>query len=1100
MVAIAVALCLVVLLPALPAQVTSTIEGRVMDPSGAAIAGAEVRVASASLAITRQATSDSTGFYRLAGLPAGTYTITVTKPGFSTYRFNDIEVTLNRTLTLDAALKVAAVETEVSVSGVAPLLEPTTASSGATITPKQIETMPLNGRNYLDLMQLVPGVAVNKQNDSGTNAPSAVNATNGNDAVTPILGERGGNTLFLIDGMPNTNQFSGGAASQFNQESILEFQVITSGYKAEFGHASGGVINVVTKGGTNEWHGGASVFHRNYKLDSSDTSQANAPFLLRWDPSFQFGGPVKKDKIFFFGSAERIRESRELNFQWPANTPDFLIAQETPFLLHNQTYETRARAKLDEQLGNHRLSQQVNWTNAQVTDFLPLSAGNSLPSTRSNIDARTLFLGFNDTATLGQQGNPFLLNLYGQYRGEPSSTQAAHPSGGIANTISNLFNTYNDGTHPIPEDGPLFGDVPPEQVSFGYGMTPTIIKQKYTSFGASLGKHRGRHEIKFGWDFQRTVVDGQETSTLWNQLFATISDQIKYGPVDSGVYLLQGQAGHTAKDNLIAIRNNYNGLFLQDDVKLGHNLTVSGGLRWDYDARFPNNGNVSPRVGVAWAITPKTIVRGSWGQFYDHFRLGQAIDVPGFGGANLVQLTSVGFPRLFYGNPSTFVSLFGTAMGFNLPCLSNTLTDAQIAAGSYTCQVPYEYKPGSWLVIPSSKTLYGIDHLNSVVAAGHAPIPADALVTIGNIQQLSGLSPADFATQAGLAMGLTPQDAATYFGWDMFGRLAVSDAFISPYSVPVTIDPRFKTPHSNALQIGIQREIAANIVVQADYYHRDMKDILGVRMTNLAFDARLNNDRTLQPGTGGEPIMGFGPWFAGKYDALIVSVRKRMTHRFSLEASYVYANETDNVTAYTGTGTNPPSDSFVGVVPPVSEPAGTLADGSPCGGSNANGYFTACNGNPVPQAGKFYNGPDLDKGPSNLALKHTFFVTGVVQLPLKMEFSSIFRTQSGFRYSRGGGTLDVDGNANWNGIDHGSPFGTLTRNGFTAPAFANMDIRLAKHFDFTERVKLHAYFEMFNLFNTDNAAAVQALAGATFGNKLQVLPGREGQVGIRFEF
>src|SRR5947208_14504384 len=103
-----------------------------------------------------------------------------------------------------------------------------------------------------------------------------------------------------MDGMPSLDDVNGGAAAQFNQDSILEFPVLTCSYKAEFGHGSAGVINLVSKTGTNDWHGGLSFFHRNYKLDSSDSSKVltgEVPFLLRWDPSAQFGGPRLRDKI-----------------------------------------------------------------------------------------------------------------------------------------------------------------------------------------------------------------------------------------------------------------------------------------------------------------------------------------------------------------------------------------------------------------------------------------------------------------------------------------------------------------------------------------------------------------------------------------------------------------------------------------------------------------------------------------------------------------------------------------------------------------------------------------------------------------------------------
>jgi outer membrane receptor for ferrienterochelin and colicin len=1078
---LAVGLCVAALTPAALAQTTSVVEGGVTDQQGAAIAGAEVRVSNASLAIERQTTSDSKGEYRIPGLPAAVYSLTVTKEGFSTYKLNSVEVTLNRTVTLDAVLQVASVQTEISVMGVAPLLEPTISSSGDTVTPAQIQAMPLNGRNYLDLMQLVPGVAINRQQTG--------------DAATPVLGERGGNTLYLIDGMPNSDQVTGGAASQFNQESILEFQVVTAGYKAEFGHASGGVVNVISKGGTNLWHGGASLFHRNYKLDASDIQgQDKAPFLLRWDPSFQLGGPILKDRIFFFASGERIREARALNFGFPANTPQFLIDRETPYIINSQTYDARLRARLDEQWGHHRFTQQANWTNTQVTGFRSLSLGTSLPSTAGNTENRHLILGFNDTATLGNQGNPFLLSIYGQYRGEPSRTHAAHPELGTLQTTDVLFNSIDDNT--------TFGN---GTVIFGYSGTPKTINQKYTSFGANLGKHFNRHDLKFGFDFQRMVVDGIESTALIAQLYATIGDQIAFPPLSSGVYLLQGPAPRTVKDSTIALRNNYSGLFVQDDVKLFKNLTINAGLRWDYDSRFPTNGNVSPRLGLAWSVTPKTIIRGSWGLFYDHFRLGLAEDIPGFGGANVIQQTSLAFPRLLYGNPSNLVAYFSIA-GYNVPCVSSNLTDAQILATGAVCHATLA--AGGAPITKPAATFYGIDHLNNVVAAGHAPIPANAVVNISNIQQLSGLTPDQFAAQAAAALGKGA--IPNYLSWDQFGNLSIFDGLVPNIPIPVTVDPGFKVPYSMGYQFGIQRELTPDIVVQADYHHKDLNDILGTRWTNLAIAARLKNNRALQAGTGTYPINGFGPWYSGQYDGLVLSVRKRMSHHFSLDATYTWANETDDVVAYTGTGTNHPSDSFVGVPEVVTE-AGTATGACAHAGvalTNATGPFIAANCNPVPQAGKFYNGPNFDKGNSDLALRHTFQVYGVLRLPWKFEYSGIFRVQSGFHYSRQPLALtDIDGDGQFGAVDHGTPPGaqpgSVARNQFTAPTFKNVDMRLSKRFDIGERARLYAYFEMFNLFNTANPAAIelqQNVAAAPFGSVQQALPGREGQVGLRIEF
>src|SRR5258708_29281082 len=132
--------------------------------------------------------------------------------------------------------------------------------------------MPLNGRNYLDLMQLVPGVAINRQADSH------------DDNATPVLGERANNTGFLIDGLSNQNELSGGPAAQFNQDTIAEFQVITAGYKSEVGHASRGIVNVITKSGSNDIHGLASAYLRNNVFDTANIPRTSTrPYSLRWD-------------------------------------------------------------------------------------------------------------------------------------------------------------------------------------------------------------------------------------------------------------------------------------------------------------------------------------------------------------------------------------------------------------------------------------------------------------------------------------------------------------------------------------------------------------------------------------------------------------------------------------------------------------------------------------------------------------------------------------------------------------------------------------------------------------------------------------------------
>lgn len=1041
---------------------TSTIEGVVKDPKGAVVSGAQVTIKSEALAVEREATTNAEGFYRITALAAGSYSLSVSSSGFSTGNFSNVELTVNRTSTLDVQLEVGAVQSaQVNVTADVQAIDPTVSSTGATVTPRQIQDYPVNGRNYLDLLQLVPGVAINRQ------------ANPNSDNANPVLGERSGNNNFLIDGQPNKDTVNGGAAAQFNQETIAQFQVLTTGYKAEFGQASGATVNVITKSGGNGYHGVGSLFVRNEAFDgvnSLDLTKNDPSRLRRFDYSLALGGPVIKDKVFFFGSSERITENRQLDFLFPtlvgagsAVVNSLLHAQEDPFNNLTRTYETRNFFKFDEQLGRHHLTEEMNYTNQVVREYLPLSLSGNLPSSRNDTGARHLMLGFADAMLLGEQSNPWAVTIRGAYRGEPSDTRPTHPSAG-------------SGTLLVPYTGPccllIPGDLP--TVSFGNSATPSSLKQKYTSLSANADKLFGNHDVKFGWNFLRTQVDGVESQTLQEQLYTSVADYATLGNPNAGIAILLSVGGLTPAANEIHLRNNYHGLFVQDDWKLRHNLTLNLGLRWDYDSEFVTKRNFSPRLGAAWEVTPKTLVRGHFGVFYDQFRLGLARDVPVFGGADQRLQQLIIFPRGLYGSPS-FVSSIALLSGLPGGCFSNAFngnqTDAQIAASGAKC--PFTGGP-----------LIGVDRLNNVVAAGHAPIPANAVITISNVQALTGLSPDQYAAQASAAIG----QPAGYFAFGPFGLL--NNAVLPPRLNPTTIDSSFKTPHTLSYGIGLQREIAKDMVIEADYFHRDIRNLLGIRKSNLAFQSRVTGRTFLPPFTAGE-IETFGPFYKGVYDGLILDFNKRLSRRFQLGANYTFAHATDNSL---GINTNP-SDNFIGIVPVVSSTEnGVLM-------TNANGSYVRANGRFVAQAGTFLNGPHADKGPSSLSLNHIFQVNGVMEFPWQIDLSGIFRVQSGFHFSRTCQTFcDADGDSNSNGIDLGAGAG---RNFFTAPSFVNLDIRLAKRFKLGERVKAQILFEFFNLLNHQNPAAVSTSTTNVvqpFGQATQVLPGREGQIGFRIEF
>ncbi|HEY7180922.1 MAG TPA: TonB-dependent receptor, partial [Blastocatellia bacterium] len=888
------------------------------------------------------------------------------------------------------------------------------------------------------------------------------------------------NNNFLIDGQPNKDTVNGGAAAQFNQETIAEFQVLTTGFKAEFGQASGAVINVITKSGENTYHGVASLFHRNEAFDSVNSleSAVTDPLhLRRFDYSLALGGPIIKDKIFFFGSSERITEDRGIDFKYPdlgasagaASVLQLLRNQENPFDIPQRSRAIRNFFKLDERFGRHQLVQEVNYTNEYARGaVVGLPAGAGLPTTRTSTSSRNLLLGFGDTMLLGAQGNPWVVTLRGSYRGEPSDSQPAHPEF----TGSTALQAFPAQQICPPTCG-LFSTLP--GITFGNMTTPSNLFQKYTSLAANTNKRFSSHDFKFGWQFLRTKVDGLDSQTLTNQLFATIDDYINLGPVNSGVFLLLEAGGPTPESNEIHLRNNYNGVYAQDDWKIRKNLTVNLGIRWDHDSEFAAQKNFSPRLGVAWAVTPKTVIRSNFGVFYDQFRLGLVEQIPAFGGSDRRVVQSLYFPRGFYGSPS-LVSMLAFAVGLPGPCISNHLTDAQIAAGGVKCPI-------------GGGPIVGVDRLNNVVASGHAPIPANAVINISNVQALTGLTPAQYLTQAAAAIG----QPAGYFEWGQFG--ALNNPIIPPQAQPTSVDSTFRTPHTLGFNIGVQREITRDMVFEADYYHRDIRNLLGVRLSNLAFKSRVAGiGRSFDPPNTTGEIRTFGPFFKGKYDGLVLNLTKRFSRRFLLGANYTYAKATDNSL---GINTNP-TDQFIGVAPVVVEPCPTTNPGC-TPQTNANGSFISLTGNFVAQAGTFVNGPDLDKGPSSLALDHIFQVNGLVDLPWQFQIGGILRAQSGFHFSRFDAlNRDPDGNGNFNSIDF-----TAGRNAFTAPPFVNLDVRFSKRFDIAERVKIQLLFEFFNLLNRQNPQSVQNrenIMTQPFGSIIQVLPGREGQIGFRISF
>lgn len=282
------------------ASITGSISGVVKDPSGAVVPGAEVTALDTQTGVRTVIRTDSAGLYNFPALPIGNYTITVDKSGFQTFRETGLILNANSALRVDATLTLGQATQTVSVSSTALHVETRNTSMGEVITGTKIVAVPLNGRAYTDLLSLQPGVVPENDKDAtGTLGDRPVDGTQnaGNQSVN---GQREASNGFMVNGANVNEGRNNGAGIIPNLDSIAQFRILTSNFSAEYGNYSGGQVNLVTKSGTNRFHGDAFDFLRNTSFDSRNFYSPSIGTFIQNQFGGTFGGPIKRDKAFFF--------------------------------------------------------------------------------------------------------------------------------------------------------------------------------------------------------------------------------------------------------------------------------------------------------------------------------------------------------------------------------------------------------------------------------------------------------------------------------------------------------------------------------------------------------------------------------------------------------------------------------------------------------------------------------------------------------------------------------------------------------------------------------------------------------------------------------
>jgi len=594
----------------------ATLSGTVLDPSGAAISGAKVVISGAATGYRREAFTLSSGAYQLPGLPVGSYTVTVSKEGFQTAEVKNVVLGVGQTRALDVQLTVGAMATAVDISAEATPLEQTSAEIGAVIGAEQIKNIPLNGRHWASLMMLAPG---------------AVNVGEGNQNSIRFFGRPRDDNNWTFDGVDATGikdpRQEGNLRLVISTDSIAEFRVNSLPFTAESGVGGGAQVNLVSKTGTNQFHGSAYEFLRNSALDARRPFDGNNPPPFRLNQfGANLGGPIRRDKTFFFANWESLYQRLTIA-RADGLVPSAAFRRQAPAALQslinlypagnapgaNANVE-RLIAETPERRNEHsgmaRVDHRINDRHSlffrfAMTDGFVSAIRNGLLETRDSFIRPT-----NATAQWQQVWSPLMLNE-------------------VKLGFNRSALTRND-VGLIPEGVAIPG--------FTSTQPTTYIIEKPSAYSVvdNFSWIRGRHTLKLGGEIRRihlNVGNGPATSVAFANLDSFLRNQLNSVSIGSRL-------------DTVGVRRTFHSAYFQDEIRFTPTLTLNVGARYEqytvsedvygrgrvFDIVrcqgfcapgtpwfFPDNNNVAPRVSLAWtpaALGGKTVIRTGYGRYF----------------------------------------------------------------------------------------------------------------------------------------------------------------------------------------------------------------------------------------------------------------------------------------------------------------------------------------------------------------------------------------------------------------------------------------------------------------------------------------------------
>jgi len=977
---------------------TGQITGIVTDTQGAAIARATVTASNKQTGLARSSTSNDDGLYAILLLPPGFYNVSAEASGFAATSIKDVEVSVGRTFDLKISMSASGVQEVVNVTAGAIQVQTTRSEADSVLNQKAIENLPINGRRFQDFVTLTPTAQIE---------PSRQQIS--------LAGQRGINSNINVDGTDYNNPFFGGIrggersnfAFTIPQESIKEFQVVASGYSAEFGRSTGGIVNAVTKSGNNNWHGSGFFVDRpqeasrKSKLVQSAEDDLNSK-LAAGIPKRNFvaaptqkqfggsiGGPIKKDKAFFFFAYEQqqFSNNRQVFFdQLSTVTPaaatqeafDFYTSLQGPF---TQTNDAKAlTGRFDYEINtNHRFNVRYGWNKAVALNST--SVGNQLFPTISNALSNNGTEKDGSHSVVGQFTSFFSSTVVNEFRGQWVREERPRPANAIEPNVSDVVGTY--GT-----------------VNF---LGQNIEFDRRIQAADSLTWSKNNHTFKFGGEYNHVFISqlfgfNQTGSfSIAGSNVNTVLDTLTVGGTIANRFDASSVTFLRQLGNLMAsYATDELAIFGQDSWRIRPNLTINYGLRWE------GQYNPSPEANNTTLLNKVKNFRFPSGHVADPTKIAD----------NAKQ--------------------FGPRLGFAWDPWSDGKTVVRAYAGIYFARTPlilFAAAVNNWRNPPGDLSV----QLPFTVPASNPN------KTVYQQLKLIGIDLNTFSL--GKLPDITPEKA-----------LAVAAALgltVDPFigAQPIFNAADYKNPKAYQGGFGIERQVSPSLSLGADftYVHtvnlqrnRDLNVPIPVlRPTSVDPAQRpfygLRNPGSnaicaATPGACVRPISSLGQIQVRESTAR--SLYRALTLRAKFQKKWGQFN-----TFYT-----------------LSKNISDDDNERSAGGFSYEDFYRA--------------GPEY--ADSNIDRRHQFVASPVFFLPHGFDLSSAIRMFSGVPLDAGSGITDANEDRGGPDRPYFAPGVPFSRNAFRNRAFYGFDVHGSKHFDFAETKRLVFTVDIFNVLNLQN--------------------------------